>query len=79
MPYSIYEIKSSTPHESDCILSLVVLTSECLAIFTLNIVTIIVFVRLHQLQRRSTYLIIHLATVDLLVGGVSLTVFILQI
>lgn len=56
-----------------------VLTSECLAIFTLNIVTIIVFVRQHQLQRRSTYLIIHLATVDLLVGGVSLTVFILQI
>lgn len=40
---------------------------------------IIEFVRQHQLQHRSTYLIIHLATVDLLVGGVSLTVFILQI
>jgi len=40
-------------------------------IVILNIITIIVFVKQPQLQRRSTYLIIHLAIVDLLVGAVS--------
>ena len=45
---------------------------ECLAIAILNIITIVVFVKnKRQLQRRSTYLIIHLAIVDLLVGVVS--------
>ena len=56
---------------SDCIPWLVVLILECLAIVILNIITIIVFVKQRQLQRRSTYLIIHLAIVDLLVGAVS--------
>ncbi|KAL9979685.1 hypothetical protein ACROYT_G017385 [Oculina patagonica] len=56
---------------SDCIPWLVVLTTECLAIVILNIITIIVFVKQRKLQRRSTYLIIHLAIVDLLVGAVS--------
>ena len=56
---------------SDCIPWLVVLITECLAIVILNIITIIVFVKQRQLQRRSTYLIIHLAVVDLLVGAVS--------
>ena len=49
-----------------------VLTIECLAKVILNIITIVVFVKKkRQLQRRSTYLIIHLAIVDLLVGVVS--------
>ena len=49
-----------------------VLIIECLAIVILNIITIVVFVKKkRQLQRRSTYLIIHLAIVDLLVGAVS--------
>ena len=56
---------------SDCIPWLVVLITECLAIVILNIITIIVFVKQRQLQRQSTYLIIHLAIVDLLVGAVS--------
>ena len=57
---------------SQCIPWLVVLIIECLAIFILNIITIVVFVKQkRQLQRRSTYLIIHLAIVDLLVGVVS--------
>ena len=56
---------------SECIPWLVVLITECLAIVILNIITIIVFVKQRQLQRRSTYLIIHLAAVDLLVGAVS--------
>ena len=57
---------------SECIPWLMVLIIECLAIVILNIITIVVFVKKkRQLQRRSTYLIIHLAIVDLLVGVVS--------
>ena len=56
---------------SDCIPWLPVLILECLAIVVLNIITIIVFVRQRQRQRQSTYLITHLAIVDLLVGAVS--------
>ena len=57
---------------SQCIPWLVVLIIECLAIVILNIITIVVFVKKkRQLQRRSTYLIIHLAIVDVLVGAVS--------
>ena len=56
---------------SSCIPWFAVLSTECLAIVILNIVTIIVFVKQRQLQRKSTYLIIHLAIVDLLVGAVS--------
>ena len=55
-----------------CIPWLVVLIIECLAIVILNIITIVVLVKMkRQLQRRSTYLIIHQAIVDLLVGAVS--------
>ena len=56
---------------SQCIPWLVVLITECLVIVILNIITIIVFVKQRQLQRRSTYLITHLAIVDLLAGAVS--------
>ena len=57
---------------SECIPWFVVLIIECLAIVILNIITIVVFVKKkRQLQRRSTYLIIHLAIVDLLVGAIS--------
>ena len=56
---------------SECISWLVVLIIECLAIVIFNIITIVVFVKKRQLQRRSTYLIIHLARVDLLAGAVS--------
>ena len=56
---------------SQCIAWFVVLATECLATVILNIITIIVFVKQRQLQRRSTYLIIHLAFVDFLVGAVS--------
>ena len=57
---------------SECIPWFVVLIIECLAIVIFNIITIVVFVKKkRQLQRRSTYLIIHLAIVDLLVGAVS--------
>ncbi|KAL9979655.1 hypothetical protein ACROYT_G017347, partial [Oculina patagonica] len=59
------------PPSSECIPWLVVIITECLAIVILNVITIIVFVKQRQLQRQSTYLIIHLAIVDLLVGAVS--------
>ena len=54
-----------------CIPWLVVLIIECMAIVIFNIITIVVFVKKkRQLQRRSTYLIIHMTIVDLLVGAV---------
>ena len=56
---------------SSCIPWFTVLSIECLAIIILNITTIIVFVKQRQLQRKSTYLIIHLAIADLLVGAIS--------
>ena len=62
---------SSRLPSSDCISWLVVLSCECLAIVILNIITIIVFVKQRPLQRQSTYLIIHLAIVDFLVGTIS--------
>ena len=49
-----------------------VLIIECLAIVILDIITTVVFVKKkRQLLRRSTYLIIYQAIVDLLVGVVS--------
>ena len=62
---------SSRFSNSDCIPWLAVLICECLCIVIHNIITIIVFLKQRQLQRRSTYLIIHLAIVDLLVGAIS--------
>ena len=75
---TINSTHNDTSHEdwvpfpvSQCIPWLFVLIAECLAIVILNIITIIVFVKQRQLQRRSTYLIIHLAIVDLLAGTIS--------
>ena len=62
---------SSWLPDSDCIPWLAVFILECLAIVILNIIAIIVFVKQRQLRRKSTYLIIHLTIVDLLVGAVS--------
>ena len=60
-----------SPPTSSCIPWCAVLSIECLAIVILNITTITVFVKQRQLQRKSTYLIIHLAIADLLVGAIS--------
>ena len=56
---------------SHCVSWFAVFGIVCLAIVILNIITIIIFVKQRQLQRKSTYLIIHLAIVDLFVGAVS--------
>ena len=62
---------SQRDSSADCIPWLVASIIECLAIVILNFFTIIVFVKQRYLQRRSTYLIIHMAIVDLLAGAVS--------
>ena len=43
--------------------------AESIAIVTLNLCTIIVFMRNRNLRKRSTYLVIHLAIIDIFVGG----------
>ena len=53
---------------SHCVPWFAVFGTECLTVVILNLLTIIVFMKQRQLQRQSTYLIIHQAIVDLLVG-----------
>ena len=54
---------------ADCVTWLTVGLTECVAIVTLNIITIIVLVKNRNLRKRSTYLVINLAVADMLVGG----------
>ena len=53
----------------ECVTWLAVGLTECVAIVTLNIITIIVFIKFRHLRRRSTYLVVNLTVVDTLVGG----------
>ena len=55
---------------SRCVPWFTVFITESLAVITLNIITIVVFVKQRQRQRQSTCLIIHLAMVDLMIGAV---------
>ena len=54
---------------SECIAWLTVLMTESVAIVTLNILTIIVFIKNRSLRKRSMYLVISLAVADMFVGG----------
>ena len=54
---------------SDCIPWMTVGLAECVAIVTLNLCTIIVFIRNRNRRKRSTYLVINLAVIDMFVGG----------
>ena len=54
---------------SECIAWLTVLMTESVAIVTLNMLTIIVFIKNRGLRKRSMYLVISLAVADMLVGG----------
>ena len=56
---------------SECIAWLTVLMIESVAIVTLNILTVIVFIKNRSLRKRSMYLVINLAVVDMFVGGCS--------
>ena len=60
--------RSTMPSPLQCIPWLVVLGTECLTTVILNVIIIIAFVKQRQPLRRSKYLIIHQAIVDLLVG-----------
>ena len=55
----------------ECITWLAVGLTETVAIVTLNMITIIVFIKNRYLRKRSTYLVINLAVVDMLVGGTA--------
>ena len=54
---------------SECIPWMIVGLAESVAIVTLNLCTIIVFMRNRNLRKRSTYLVINLAVIDMFVGG----------
>ena len=54
---------------SECIALLTVFMTESVAIVTLNILTIIVFIKNRGLRKRSMYLVINLAVTDMFVGG----------
>ena len=56
---------------SQCIPWMTVGLAECVAIVTLNLCTIIVFIRNRNLRKRSTYLVINLAVIDMFVGLVA--------
>ena len=55
---------------SECIPWMTVGLAESVAIVTLNLCTIIVFMRNRNLRKRSTYLVMNLAVTDMFVGGV---------
>ena len=56
---------------NDCIAWLTLYSTESVAIVILNLVAIIVFMKSRSLRRRSLYLVINLAVVDMLCGGFS--------
>ena len=56
-------------YSSECIAWLTVFMTESVAIVTLNIFTILVFVKNRGLRKRSMYLVISLAVPDMFVGG----------
>ncbi len=56
----------------ECIAWLAVGLTECVAIVTLNVITLIVFIKNRNLRKCSTYLVINLAVVDVLAVGCAL-------
>ena len=54
---------------TECIAWLAVFITEAVSIVTLNILTVIVFMKHRSLRKRSIYLVINLAVVDMFVGG----------
>jgi len=56
---------------SECILWMTVGLAESVAIVTLNLCTIIVFITNRSLRKRSMYLVINLAVIDMFVGLVA--------
>ena len=59
----------------ECITWLAVGLMLSVAIVTLNLITVIVFIKNRNLRKRSTYLVINLAVVDMLAGGFAINDF----
>ena len=55
----------------ECITWLAVGLTESVAIVTLYVITIIVFIKNHNLRKRSTYLVINLSVADMFLGGIA--------
>ena len=55
----------------ECIIWFTVLTAEIVAIVTVNLLSIILFIQNRSLRTRSMYLLIGLSVADLLAGGLS--------
>ena len=58
---------------SECIPWMTVGLAESIAIVALNLCTITVFMRNRNLRKRSTYLVMNLAVIDMFVGGVAVS------
>ena len=56
---------------SECIILFTVFAAECVAIVTVNLLSIILFIKNRSLRTRSMYLVMSLNVADLLVGSVS--------
>ena len=56
---------------SECIIWLTVFTAESVAIVTVNLLAIILFIKSRNLRTRSMYLVISLTVADMLVGVLS--------
>ena len=59
----------------ECILWMTIDLTVSVAIVAFNLCTIIAFIKTRNLRKRSTYLLINLAFVDMLVGGFSVYLF----
>ena len=55
-----------------------VFITEFVVILIINTITIIAFARIRQLRKRSTYLIMNLTVIDLLVGAVTGPIYVYQ-
>ena len=56
---------------SECIIWFTVFTAEFVAIVTVNLLSIILFIKNRSLRTRNMYLVISLTVADMLVGGLS--------
>ena len=56
---------------SECIILFTIFIAECVAIVTVNPLSIILFVKNKSLRTRSMYLVMSLTVADLLVGSLS--------
>ena len=56
---------------SECIIWFIVFTAEFVAIVTVNLLSIIVFIKNRSLRTRSMYLVMSLTVADMLVAGLS--------